>query len=147
MTAILTECSYNLSLLSNRKISQLTAKTDSGAKILTIGNVVIDFNCIQANFVVNTEKIYFRLTECPLSSEWKLSDLNIPQIESVITAEFVVEILNVLFYSLLTILTLELSKYNWFIGSILTVMSLSLSLGDLVDHNNLINAVILEIIQ
>ena len=58
-----------------------------------------------------------------------------------------VEILNVLFYSLLTILTLELSKYNWFIGSILTVMSLSLFLGDLVDHNNLINAVILEIIQ
>ena len=70
MTAILTECSYNLSLLSNRKISQLTAKTDSRAKILTIGNVVIDFNCksttIQANFVENTEKIYSGLTGWPV---------------------------------------------------------------------------------
>ena len=70
MTAILTECSYNLSLLSNRKISQLTATTDRRAKILTIGNVVIDFNCksttIQANFVENTEKIYSGLTGWPV---------------------------------------------------------------------------------
>ena len=72
MTAILTECSYNLSLLSNRKISQLTAKTDSRAKILTIGNVVIDFNCkstIQANFVENTEKIYSGLTGWPVDRD------------------------------------------------------------------------------
>ena len=72
MTAILTECSYNLSLLSNRKISQLTAKTDSRAKILTIGNVVIDFNCkstIQANFVENTEKICSGLTGWPVDRD------------------------------------------------------------------------------
>ena len=74
MTAILTECSYNLSLLSNRKISQLTAKTDSRAKILTIGNVVIDFNCIYRPALLKILRKYILA-----SSQWTVSDLNIQQ--------------------------------------------------------------------
>ena len=80
------------SLQSRRKISQLTVKTHWVERQSTIELSVIDFNCKCSNLLLETEKLFVGLSPpC-----WSVLIWISCKIESVIMAEFVVEILNVL---------------------------------------------------